>query len=201
MDQDPRPGEQDGPARGGVVLAGPPGSGRRTLAFALTSLRRSYAHVPGLTTTPHPLVDAEQVPPSQLAELRSWAALVHESTVGGTRVAHDRERADRLRAQGRTPVVCVADADALVAFTHEPGGWLTVLLHCPRDRAEQRLRAAGHGASLDRRWSRRWEQTAAGLHRAAERVTLALRSDRLDPLDAARLVHLAAQADPPRSRG
>jgi hypothetical protein len=186
------------PARGGIILAGPPASGKRTVAFALTSLRRSYAHVPALTAARHFVIDAEQTSQKHLDELRSWAQLFHEFSVERAQYVYDRERLERLRVQGRIPVVCVEDVDALPAFERESDDWLAVLLWCPRGRAENRLTRgrppAEQPATVPRSWTRRWERSLKGLHRGAQRFTVTLRSDRLDAVEAARIVHLAAQA-------
>jgi hypothetical protein len=174
----------------GILLAGPPASGRRTTVFALETLRRTYAHVPALTTTPDPTVDAEKVTQRHLDELRSWAQLFHEVTLDGHSFTHDRERLVQLREKGRMPVVCVEDAPALDAFDHESDGWLPVLLWCPREVAEQRTADPG------RAWARRWERSSKSLAAQSHRFTLSLRTDRLNAVEIARIVHLAAQAEP-----
>ena len=180
----------------GILLAGPPASGKRTVAFALTSLRRSYARVPALTTATDPPVDAEPAARAHLDELRSWAQVLHEFTVDGSGYLYDRERPAGLREQGRLPVVCVEDADAPAAFRRESAGWLPVLLWCPAPEARAR---AGRGlrGPVDRGWTRRWERSSTALLGAATHFTLTLRTDRLDAVDAARIIHAAAQATAP----
>lgn len=150
--------------------------------------------MPALTTAaPAPLVDAEQMTRAHLDELRAWAQIVHEFHVDVTTYVYERERLDRLRGQGRIPIVCVDDIDAVPAFERESGGWLAVLLWCPRDEALQRLDR--RRSDVPRRpWRRRWERSSKGLLREARRFTLTLRSDHLDAVEAARIVHLAAQA-------
>ncbi len=199
MDQEPSQSDTPvQPARGGILLAGPPASGKRTVALALSSLRRGYAHVSALTTATQPVLSA--VPTSQryLDDLSSWAQLFYEFRVEGARYVYDRERLDRLRGQGRLPVVCVEDIDALSAFERESGDWLPVLVWCPREHARDRLtlrRAISErSAIITRSWTRRWDQSFKELYQDGQRFTMTLRTDRSDAVEIARIVHLAAQA-------
>jgi hypothetical protein len=187
--------DEPGPAYRGVVLAGPPASGRRTTAFALTSLRRSYAHYPALTPARQALVDAAQATRRQLDELRSWAQLFAESTCDGVGYAYDRERLNKLRDQGRIPVACVDDVDVLRAFEQEADDWLPVLLWCPREEAERRLADARdvHATPVSA-WLRRWDRSTKKLLREPLRFPLSIRTDRMDPVHVAQIVHLAAQS-------
>lgn len=186
------------PAGGGILLAGPPASGKRTVAFSLTSLRRGYAHVPALAVSPHWSVDAEQAGRRHLDELRSWAQIFYDVTLDGVQYFYDRERLVRLREQGRVPIVCVEDARALSAFEAESEAWLAVMVWCPREEAGERLTRGwpvGEPAyTADRSWQRRWERSAKGLFADSSRFTVTVRSDRLGAVEIARVVHLVAQA-------
>ncbi|MFB9742074.1 hypothetical protein ACFFOU_13235 [Pseudonocardia sulfidoxydans] len=164
------------------------------MAFSLTTLRRQYAHVPALAADPHPSVDAEQVTRTHLDELHSWAQIFYDVTLDGVLYSYDRERLGRLREQGRLPIVCVENVEALAAFEAESTGWLPVLLWCPRDEAAKRSTHGWPVEEPDRRWSRRWERSTKGLLADPGRFTLTVRSDRLDAVEIARIVHLAAQA-------
>jgi hypothetical protein len=191
-------GHESRPACDGIVLAGPPASGKRTTTFALTSLRRSYAPFPALTVARQPSIHAEQTTRQHLDELRAWAQIFHEFTVEGTSYAFDRERLSKLREQGRIPVACVDDADALQAFEHESSDWLQILLWCPREAAERRLTsgwpAREEHEAPGRPSMRRWDRSSKGLQRDTRRFTLTIRSDRLDAVQVAQIVHLAAMA-------
>lgn len=191
------------PAYGGIVLAGPPASGKRTVRFALTSLRRSYASFPALTVAHRPQIDAEQTTQRHLDEMRAWAQIFHELRVEGANYAYDRERLSKLREEGRIPVACVDDPDALLAFEREADDWLRVLLWCPREEAERRLSRGWPGdeeqKAPGRSSMRRWDRSSKGLLRDTQRFTMTVRSDRLDAVQMAQVVHLTAQSGVPES--
>lgn len=195
LDRDPKP------AYRGVVLAGPPASGKRTVTFALTSLRRSYASFPALTVAHRARVAAEQTTRRHLDELRAWAQLFHEFTSDGIRFAYERERLNNLREQGRIPIACVDDGDVLQAFEREADDWLQILLWCPRDEAERRLArtwfAHEKQRTPDRSSMRRWDRSEKKLLRDTRRFTLSIRTDRLNAVQVAQIVHLAAQSGVP----
>jgi hypothetical protein len=189
------------PTYGGIVLAGPPASGKRTAAFALTSLRRSYAPFPALTVAHQSPIAAEQTTQRHLDELKAWAQVFHEFTNDGISYAYDRERLNKLREQGRIPVACVDDADTARAFEREADDWLQILLWCPRAEAERRLAgvrpAAEEPTAPDRSSMRRWDRSNKRLLRDTGWFTLMIRSDRLDAVQVAQIVHLAAQSGAP----
>ncbi|WP_232660556.1 hypothetical protein [Pseudonocardia sp. TRM90224] len=176
----------------GILLAGPPASGKRTVTFALTSLRRSYAPFPALTVGSDTRVAAERTTQRHLDELKAWAQVFHEFTSDGARYVYDRERLNRIREQGRIPVACVDDIDVLRAFEREADDWLQVLLWCPREEAERRLAATG--VAPDRAAVRRWDRSEKGLLGDVRRFTVSIRTDRLNAVQVAQLVHHAAQS-------
>ena len=183
----------------GVVLAGAPGCGKRTVAFALTSLRPTYAPFPALTAAPSAGLGAESTTGRHLADLRAWAQVFHEFDHAGDRYVHDHERLRTIRERGCVPVAWVEDVAALTAFDRESDDWLAVLLWCPRDEVERSLTQG----DLSRRWTadrafrRSWDRAHRRLLGNLQRFTLTIRTDRLDAVDTARLVHLAVQSGHP----
>lgn len=185
----------------GVLLVGPPASGKRTVAFALQSLRATYAPFPALTVAHQPLVHGQRTTQAHLDELRSWAQMFHEFTIDGDSYAYDGERLGALRERGHVPVACVDDIAGLEAFEREAGDWLAILLWCPREAAERRL-ASDRSVWADReayvrRLVRWWDRSTRVLLRDVSRFTVVLRSDHVNAVQIAQIVHLAAQAGVP----
>lgn len=154
--------------------------------------------MPALTVAARSPVDAEQTTQRHLDDLQAWAQVFHRFTTDGDTFVYDRERLSKLREQGRVPVSCVDDIATVEAFEREAGDWLHVLLWCPREEAERRLAdgwTVNEGQPApERGWVRRWEKSTKGLLRDPRRFTLAIRSDHLDAVQIAQIVHLAAQA-------
>jgi len=161
----------------GIVLAGAPGAGKRTTAFALETLGRRYVRFPALTTAHNSPLDAASARTSHIAELHAWAQVFHEVTRDGAVHVHDRVRLDEIRAAGGLPVVTVDEPASLDAFP----GWLSVLLRCPPD--TPRL----HGISTRKEWIR----ADKALARAADRFALTIRTDLLDVGTVAQLIQRA----------
>lgn len=168
----------DWPDWAGIVLAGPPGAGKRTTVFALETLSRRYVRFPALTTARHSPLDVTPASAAHIAELRAWAQVFHEVTRDGAAHVHDRVRLDHIREAGGLPVVTVDAPASLDAFPN----WLPVLLRCPPDTPRMRERAAQKG----------WARTDRDLVRAADRFALTIRTDLLPVGTVAQLVHRAA---------
>ncbi|MDN5917190.1 MAG: hypothetical protein L0I76_19155 [Pseudonocardia sp.] len=176
-------GDVDGRQEGwsGVVLAGTPGAGKRTTAFALTTLGRRYERLPALTTARASTLDIETATAGHLDELRSWAQVLHEVSRNGAAHIYDTERLRSVRDSGRFPVVTLDTVAALDAFASESPDWLTVLLHGPFDPARTDTPRRGRNRS-DRELRRIWD-----------RFVLTVRTDLLPALEVARLVDRAVQ--------
>lgn len=165
----------------GIVLAGPPGAGKRTTAFALTALGRRYERLPALTTARESTLDIERATPAHIDELRAWAQVLHESDRQGGAHVYDHERLRAIRDAGRFAVVTLDTTSALDAFARESPDWLAVLLHGPYDQARTTVAR------------RSWARTERGLARVRDRFVLTLRTDRLSALEVAQLVDRAVQ--------
>jgi guanylate kinase len=184
--------DPDPPTFRGILIAGPPASGKRTLTFALTSMRRSYAPFRALSAALHPTIAAERSTERHLDELKAWAQVFHEFTEDGMRYVFDHGRLNKLREHGRIPVATVCDTAGMLAFEREADDWLPILLWCPREVAEQREPALAQPARR-----RRWDRSLHRLTRHLARFALVIRSDRWDAIGTAQLVHIAAQSGGP----
>ncbi|MEV6932061.1 hypothetical protein AB0M46_47285 [Dactylosporangium sp. NPDC051485] len=88
---------------------------------------------------------------------------------------------------GGIPVLHLGQVDALTAVEAFPAVWVRVLLWCPRAMTAQRSAARGDtdaGARLAA-----WDETQRDLGEHPTGFDLAIRTDRVTPLEAARSVH------------
>jgi guanylate kinase len=84
----------------------------------------------------------------------------------------------------------LAGVDVLRTY---PCRWLDVLLWCPRDETERRLRGRG-SEDVSRRLTA-WEETLAELRETGDepRFALSLRTDRIAPTEAAAVINALVQ--------
>lgn len=135
----------------GVILYGPPASGKDTVTAALIALDPRFALFSRLKcgdgrTAGYRVVDRGTLDALVLADDIVWS----NEQYGATYAVDRPELVNQLR-QG-TPVVHlgqVAAVDAVVAATPETS-WLVVGLWCPRDVATDRLERRGSGDALRR---------------------------------------------------
>jgi len=175
----------------GVVLYGPPASGKDTITQELVGLDAAYVHFAKLKagtgrTAGYRLSSAEE-----LDALRAKSQLIHEITRYGATYAVDTPHLDELLKAGLIPIVHMGQLAGVDALQRHSVRWLDVLLWCPRDVTEQRLRQRG-SSDVARRLVA-WDETLADLTVGGgePRFTLALRTDALPPTAAAGIIHRA----------
>ncbi|MDN5750503.1 MAG: hypothetical protein L0H64_18675 [Pseudonocardia sp.] len=154
----------------GILLVG---TDAASVAFALTMLSRRYVRYPALTATDGGSADHERASQQHLAELRSWAQVVVEYRRGAATYVYDHERLTRIREGGRLPVAVTDEPRVVDALLRESDDWTAVLMWCPD---------ATRPSSPRRPWLRR-----------LRRFSLVLRTDRVAPSTAARMIHTAEQ--------
>ena len=135
----------------GVILYGPPASGKDTVTAALTVMDPRFALFSRLKCGDGRMAGYRVVDRNTLDALVLADEIVWSNVQYGATYAVDRgELADHL-SRG-TPVLHlgqVAAVDAVVAATPETS-WFVVGLWCPRDVAAQRLECRGSGDALRR---------------------------------------------------
>ncbi len=177
----------------GVILYGPPASGKDSVTAELCKLSNAYAYFEKLKvgegrTTGYRLVSEEW-----LADLRNRRMIVHEITRYGATYAVDVIGLDELFAAGHIPVVHMGQVTGVNAVRQHKVRWLDVLLWCSKDVAAERLRTRG-SADIDERLGA-WHATLDDLDSLTEpQFTLSIRTETVSPATAAILIHAVMTA-------
>lgn len=169
----------------GIVLYGPPASGKDTITAALHRLDPRYVQLPKLKVGTGRAAGYEFVSAEHLDKLRAAGRLLMETHRYGNVYAIDTQAIEVRHAAGCIPIVHmgnIPDLRQLVGRT--PNSWLRVLLWVPREVTEQRSSARGD-ADTGKRLAA-WDETCADVEANTDTgfFHLRLHTDRLG-IDAA----------------
>ncbi|MFF0312916.1 guanylate kinase [Streptosporangium sp. NPDC004379] len=160
----------------GVVLYGPPASGKDTITAALTRADPRFVLLPKLKVGTGRAQGYEFVTAERLAELRAAGRVLAETHRYGNVYAVDRQTIEDLTAAGAVPVTHMGNlTDLRHLVGREPDGWLRVLLWVPREVTAQRSRDRGD-VDTERRLAA-WDETLADLE--TDVFHLRLHTDRI----------------------
>lgn len=171
----------------GVILYGPPASGKDTVTTALTELDPTYAQFARLKVGSGKAAGYRIGTAQQLHELEAAGDIVYANSRYGNTYAIDRPGVDGAFAAG-VPVVHLGQVDGIRALVDGyPVDWSVVLLWCPREVTEQR--SAGRGDSDTAARLAAWDATREDMD-AHSGMTWDLTIDTTEasPQDAARLI-------------
>ncbi|TYK50715.1 guanylate kinase [Actinomadura decatromicini] len=175
---------------GGVILYGPPASGKDTITAALTTLDARYAYFHKLKARPGRSMGYRLTTSEDIAELRRRDAVLYESSRYDATYVVDAPHLAELRDAGRIPIVHMGQLAGVEALQTGSVRWLDVLVWCSRETSEKRLQERG-SVDIDRRL-RAWGETLADLGPdGRECFTLAVRTDALSARAVASAIHAA----------
>ncbi|MEV4838618.1 guanylate kinase [Nonomuraea sp. NPDC049486] len=173
----------------GIVLYGPPASGKSTVTAALTALDPRLVLLRKLKAGTWRGGEYEFVSFERLAELRAAGRLLVETRRYGNVYAVDRHQVEQTAMAGQVPVVHmgnIPDVGRLI----EAGRWLPVMLWVSRAVCEQRSRERGDNDTAQR--LRAWDETMADLHAHDEGLFVCrFHTDEVTPVEVARRIACA----------
>ncbi len=137
----------------GIILYGPPGSGKDTVTSALVGSNSSYALYPRLKCGPGRTAGYRMISSSQLATLRAMPGeIIYENQRYRATYAIDRSHLLSMALAGIIPIVHLGQVAAVEALTRAlPGiAWLVTELRCARHVAADRIRGRATGDTAER---------------------------------------------------
>ncbi|MFE0448621.1 phosphotransferase-like protein [Streptomyces fungicidicus] len=171
----------------GVILYGPPASGKDTVTAALSELDTKYVQFERLKVGRGKAVGYRMGTAEQLRELEAAGDVVYANARYGNTYAIDRPGVDGAFAAG-VPVVHLGQIDGIRALINGyPADWSVVMLWCPREVTEQR--SAGRGDSDTAARLTAWDATREDLDAHPGMMwDLTVHTTTLAPQDAAQLI-------------
>ncbi|MFD5819381.1 guanylate kinase [Streptomyces sp. NPDC127038] len=172
----------------GLILYGPPASGKDTVTSALTELNARYAPFARLKVGTGKATGYRMGTPEQLHELEAAGDVLYANARYGNTYVIDRPGVDAAFAAG-VPVVHLGQVDGIRALVDDyPADWSVVLLWCPREVTEQR--SAGRGDSDTAARLAAWDATREDLNmHPGAAWDLTIDTTKAVPQDAARLIN------------
>lgn len=171
----------------GVVLYGPPASGKDTVTQALTALDARYVHFQRLKAGGGRGHGYRLCTSEHIDDLRDRGLVVYENERYDSLYAIDRPALDALLARDLFPVVHLGQLAGVHALVRHPAVWLPVLLHCQRSTTAQRARQRGSDDIAARLQA--WDDTAGDLACARpDDFALRIDTDRTSPASAAQSI-------------
>lgn len=171
----------------GVILYGPPASGKDTVTRALTELDPRFAQFARMKVGTGKSAGYRMGTAEQLRELEAGGDVIYANVRYGNTYVIDRPGVDAAFASG-VPVVHLGQVEGIRALVDGyAANWLVVLLWCPREVTERR--SAGRGDSDTAARLAAWDATREDMD-AHPGMDWDLTVDTMEssPKDAARLI-------------
>ncbi|MFD7813708.1 guanylate kinase [Streptomyces sp. NPDC059785] len=189
-------GLPDRPPRG-ILMYGPPASGKDTVTAALTELDPRYVPFTRLKIGKGRTAGYRMSTPAQLAGLEAAGDVVYRNDRYGNIYVVDRPGLEQAMDGGRVPVVHLGQMAGVEQVTARfPAHWTRILLWCSRETTARRSPLRGDTDTEDRLHA--WDATRVDLaaHPYA-RWELRVDTDGTAPREAAKRIDTVVCASPP----
>ncbi|MFB4311955.1 guanylate kinase [Actinomadura sp. GTD37] len=183
-------------SRPGVILYGPPTSGKDTVTAELARQDDRYALLPKLKVGTGRSAGYRYVTSDKLDELRAASRLVVETHRYGNVYAVDRDDIAALIEADKVPIVHIGNlADLQRLRAAAPLDWTAALLWIPRAVCADRSKHRGDVDTPKRLQA--WDETRSDLQTATAPVFhLVIHTDQADPAETARRILAAVHTGP-----
>jgi guanylate kinase len=180
----------------GVILYGPPASGKDTITHELARLDPRYAPFQRMKIGTGNTNGYRLASPEERDRLHADGQVLYQNERYGNTYVVDRPHLSEMLNAGQTPVIHLGQLAGVRAVTTFPARWVTVLLWCSRQTTAERAQARG-STDIDARLAA-WDETLADLKAASTSDFLMhLDTDTTNPGDAAKMIDLRVSADRP----
>ncbi len=174
----------------GVILYGPPGAGKDTVSAELAHLNPAFTLFQRLKAGPGRTTGYRLTTTDHINDLARAGELLYRNARYGAEYAIDRAAVKSLLAADRIPVLHMGQVEGARAVEAFPTHWVKVLLWCSEETTRERCIARGD-KDVDARL-KVWHETRQDLlDHATEPWTLVIRTDEVDPVEAAQVIDFA----------